>query len=65
MTIYFIGGALGSAVAGFTYDHGGWGRVCLLGGIIGTLAVATALRRPRPANPEASLPASGAPADAG
>jgi len=65
MTIYFIGGALGSAVAGFTYDHGGWGRVCLLGGIIGTLAVATALRRPRPAIPEASLPAAGAPADDG
>jgi predicted MFS family arabinose efflux permease len=56
---------VGSAVSGFTYDHGGWGRVCLLGGIIGVLAVATALRRPRAATPEAALPAAEAPIEAG
>jgi len=65
MTTYFVGGAVGSAVAAFTYDHGGWGPVCILGGVIGALAVVTALRRPRAAGPEASLLSTGAPAEAG
>jgi predicted MFS family arabinose efflux permease len=39
MVCYFIGGAIGSAVAGVVYDAGGWGGVCELGGGIGVALV--------------------------
>jgi predicted MFS family arabinose efflux permease len=38
MVCYFIGGAAGSAVAGFVYDTGGWIAVCSLGAGIGVIA---------------------------
>ncbi len=31
MTTYFVGGAVGSAIAAAAYDRGGWGAVCILG----------------------------------
>lgn len=31
MAIFFLGGAVGSAVASVTFEGGGWGAVCLLG----------------------------------
>ena len=49
MTIYFVGGAIGSAVAGVAYDRGGWGWVCALGAAIGAAAILTAIRRPKTA----------------
>lgn len=55
MTAYFIGGALGSAGGAFAYEHGGWSSVCILGAMLGTLAVGLASRRVQP-----TLVASGA-----
>jgi predicted MFS family arabinose efflux permease len=50
MVIYFIGGAVGSAVAGSVYASGGWGRVCLLGALFGAATVGVELfYRTRPA----------------
>jgi predicted MFS family arabinose efflux permease len=31
LAIFFAGGAAGSALASFAFEHGGWGRVCLIG----------------------------------
>ncbi|HEX7133141.1 MAG TPA: MFS transporter [Iamia sp.] len=42
MTVYFVGGALGSAVGAAAYDAGGWGRACALGLALGTAAVLVA-----------------------
>lgn len=42
MTLYFVGGALGSAVGAAAYDAGGWGRACLLGAVLGAAAVVVA-----------------------
>ncbi|HMJ75363.1 MAG TPA: MFS transporter [Iamia sp.] len=42
MTLYFIGGALGSAVGAAAYDAGGWGRTCALGVALGGAAVLAA-----------------------
>jgi predicted MFS family arabinose efflux permease len=35
MVCYFIGGAVGSAVAASVYSSGGWAGVCVLGGAVG------------------------------
>lgn len=39
MTSYFLGGALGSALSVWIYTQQGWGGVCLLGGVLGAIAV--------------------------
>jgi predicted MFS family arabinose efflux permease len=39
MVAYFIGGALGSAMAGTLYAASGWGAICLLGAAIGIAIV--------------------------
>jgi predicted MFS family arabinose efflux permease len=41
MVAYFAGGAAGSAVSASLYDAGGWSAVCLLGGGLGAVTVAT------------------------
>jgi predicted MFS family arabinose efflux permease len=43
MTLYFVGGALGSAVGAAAYDAGGWGRACALGVALGGAAVLVAI----------------------
>jgi predicted MFS family arabinose efflux permease len=43
MVSFFIGGALGSLAASFTYAQHGWGGVCVLGMVIGLLALVPAL----------------------
>ena len=50
MTTYFIGGALGSAGGAFAYEHGGWRSVCILGAVLGALAIGLASIRVSPAN---------------
>jgi predicted MFS family arabinose efflux permease len=40
MTIYFLGGVVGSAASTFVYNHDGWSGCCLLGGGFGLLATA-------------------------
>ncbi len=54
MTLYFVGGAVGSLLAPLGYDAGGWPAVCRLGAGLGTVALlvwaaaeATARRRRR------------------
>lgn len=47
MTTYFVGGALGSAGGAYAFDHGGWRAVCVLGGVLGLLAVTQAARPAR------------------
>ena len=42
MTVYFTGGALGSAAGAFAFDHGGWRNVCILGGVMGAVAIGVA-----------------------
>lgn len=42
MTLYFIGGALGSAVGAAAYDAGGWGRACALGASLAAASVVVA-----------------------
>jgi predicted MFS family arabinose efflux permease len=42
MTVYFVGGALGSAAGAYAFDHGGWRNVCVLGGVLGAIAVGVA-----------------------
>jgi len=37
LALFFGGGALGSALASFAYEHGGWTRVCLIGVAFPTL----------------------------
>ncbi|MBB6487954.1 MFS transporter [Rhizobium lusitanum] len=41
--IFFLGGALGSALAGTVWDHGGWVAVCSVAAGFGTVALVTAL----------------------
>ena len=43
MTIYFIGGAAGSALGVFSWHHGGWTMVCMTGVILSSLALISAL----------------------
>ncbi|MBP6117586.1 MAG: MFS transporter [Neisseriaceae bacterium] len=44
MTSYFIGGAVGSVVAGMAYQYGGWDGVALIGGVLSLLGVLWALK---------------------
>ncbi len=50
MVCYFAGGAIGSAIGSSVYESHGWAGVCVLGGVIGTVATVAALvdgiRRP-------------------
>ncbi len=39
--VFFIGGAIGSAVSGMLWANGGWGAICLGGVCLGLLALAT------------------------
>jgi predicted MFS family arabinose efflux permease len=41
--IFFLGGALGSALAGTAWEWGGWNAVCLAGAVFGGLALLTNL----------------------
>jgi len=43
MVCYFVGGAIGSAVAGALYASSGWVAVCLLGAGVGLVAVAASM----------------------
>lgn len=43
MVCYFVGGAVGSAVAGALYASSGWAAVCLAGVVVGVVAVAVSL----------------------
>jgi predicted MFS family arabinose efflux permease len=43
MVSFFVGGAVGSLAAGFTYAHHGWTGICVLGTIFGLLATGPAL----------------------
>ncbi len=43
MVCYFAGGAIGSALGGAVYDRSHWGGVCLLGAVIGLVALAGAV----------------------
>jgi predicted MFS family arabinose efflux permease len=40
ISIFFIGGASGSALAGVSFDYGGWSEVCWIGAGCGAAAVA-------------------------
>jgi predicted MFS family arabinose efflux permease len=39
MTVYFVGGAFGSAAGTVAYSLGGWQAVCVLGAILGVIAL--------------------------
>jgi predicted MFS family arabinose efflux permease len=39
MTVYFVGGAFGSAAGTVAYSLGGWHAVCALGAVLGAVAV--------------------------
>jgi len=41
MVAFFIGGAIGSAVAGFSVEHGGWAAVCGSGAAFAVVGLAT------------------------
>ncbi len=41
MVAFFIGGAIGSAVAGLSVQHGGWTAVCVSGAAFGVLGLVT------------------------
>lgn len=41
MTAYFVGGAVGSAVASALYERAGWGGICMLGAVLGIGIVAS------------------------
>ena len=45
MVAFFIGGAIGSAIAGFAVEHGGWLYVCAAGAGFALLGIAALLRR--------------------
>src|SRR5262249_46309676 len=44
--IFFLGGALGSAIAGPAWSYGGWLAVCACGGVFALLALVAALVKP-------------------
>jgi predicted MFS family arabinose efflux permease len=60
MVIYFIGGAIGSAVSALLYGHLGWDGVCLAGGgfAVADLAAAVVLERRLPSAWAQRSPAS-------
>jgi predicted MFS family arabinose efflux permease len=39
MTVYFLGGAAGSAASATIYQHAGWSAVCALGALVAALAL--------------------------
>jgi predicted MFS family arabinose efflux permease len=39
--VFFVGGAIGSAISGVLYTHGGWPAVCAVGALFGLLALVT------------------------
>jgi predicted MFS family arabinose efflux permease len=39
MSIFFIGGAIGSSLGGWSYDHGGWSFTSLIGVVMPLLAL--------------------------
>jgi len=41
--IFFLGGAVSSALTGFAWKYGGWNGVCLLGGVFASAALAISL----------------------
>ena len=43
--VFFLGGAIGSALSGMLWAAGGWGAVCLGGVCLGSLALALSTRR--------------------
>ncbi len=43
MVCYFVGGALGSAVASAIYDSSQWAGICVLGAALGSVATALAV----------------------
>lgn len=45
MVTYFAGGALGTVFAGWAWDAGGWGGVCLVGGLSALAGLLPLLRR--------------------
>jgi predicted MFS family arabinose efflux permease len=66
MVMYFVGGAVGSAVAGAVYDSGGWAGVCVLGAAIGVAAmIVWAVDALSPVDVPASPDGGGAPAEVG
>lgn len=50
MVTYFIGGAIGTVVAGWAWEAGGWPAVCLAGGAAGACGMLPLLRRGQPSN---------------
>jgi predicted MFS family arabinose efflux permease len=48
MTSYFLGGALGSALAGYAWHHFGWNGVCVTGATLLLLAFAPYAKRESP-----------------
>jgi predicted MFS family arabinose efflux permease len=62
MVVYFVGGAVGSAVAGVAYSDAGWAGVCVLGGAVGVLAALVAAFDAF--RPLTVVPAAASPADA-
>jgi predicted MFS family arabinose efflux permease len=53
MTVYFIGGALGTLCAGVGWDMCGWGGVCLTGAIFSLLSLAITLVADKPCKRQA------------
>jgi len=53
--VFFIGGAIGSAVAGVAWAHAGWAGVCAVG-TLGALAALALDRQPLDADASASTP---------
>ena len=47
MVTYFAGGALGTVFAGWAWDAGGWGGVCLVGGLSALAGLVPLIGRPQ------------------
>jgi predicted MFS family arabinose efflux permease len=71
MVMYFAGGALGSAGGGVAYNADGWAGICVVGAVIGAVAVAVwafdalrpiAVDRGTPSGPDAPAAVSPQPA---
>jgi len=53
MTVVFLGGAAGSALASLSFVHGGWRLTCFCGAVLGLLALALFATERRPVKPPA------------
>lgn len=51
MSLFFMGGALGSALGGWAWAHGGWMRVCWVGGLFPCAALVVFMLFDRPGAP--------------